>query len=69
MRAEMRPFNINLLYLDLSACGWSQNTESTLEEAVEEVAWILETTGVEVVPNKIHVTSEEQAADASDRCC
>jgi hypothetical protein len=60
-RAEKRRLNIDFLYLDLSVCKRCQNTESTLEEAIEEVARVLETTGVEVALNKTHVTSEEQA--------
>jgi len=60
-RAEKRRLDIDFLYLDLSVCERCQDTESTLEEAIEEVARVLETTGVEVALNKIHVTSEEQA--------
>ena len=59
--AEKRRLNIDFLYLDLSVCGRCQDTESTLEEAIEEVARILETTGVDVALNKIQVTSEDQA--------
>ena len=60
-RAEKRHLDIDFLYLDLSACERCQDTESSLEEAIEEIARILEATGVEVALNKIHVTSEEQA--------
>lgn len=60
-RAKKRCLDIGFLYLDLSVCERCQDTESTLEEAIEEVARVLETTGVEVALNKIHVTSEEQA--------
>ncbi len=60
-RPEKRRLNIDFLYLDLSVCGRCQDTESTLEEAIEEVARVLGTTGVDVALNKIHVTSEEQA--------
>ena len=60
-RAEKRRLDIDFLYLDLSACERCQDTESTLEEGIEEVARVLETTGVEVALNKIHVTSEKQA--------
>lgn len=60
-RAEKRRLDIEFLYLDLSVCERCQDTETTLEEAIEEVARVLETTGVEVVLNKTHVTSEEQA--------
>ncbi len=60
-RAEKRHLAIDFLYLDLSVCERCQDTESILEEAIEEVTRVLETTGVEVALNKIHVTSEEQA--------
>ena len=59
---EERRLNIDFLYLDLSVCDRCQGAESSLEEAIEEVAQILETTGVQVSLQKIHVTSEEQAA-------
>ena len=60
-QAEKRRLDIDFLYLDLSACERCKDTESTLEEAIEDVARVLETTGVEVALNKIHVTSEKQA--------
>lgn len=60
-RTEKRPLNIDFLYLDLSVCERCKDTETTLEEALEEVARVLKTTGVEVTLNKIHVRSEEQA--------
>lgn len=60
-RAQKKRLDIDFLYLDLSVCERCQATDSTLEEAIEEVARVLEATGVEVALNKIHVTSEEQA--------
>jgi len=59
--AEKRRLYIDFLYLDLSVCERCQNTEATLEEAIEEVARVLDTTGVEVTRNKFHITNEEQA--------
>jgi len=50
------------MYLDLNVCERCQDTESVLSEAIQEVSRVLETTGVEVGLNKIHVTSEEQAS-------
>ncbi len=50
------------MYLDLSVCERCRDTETTLEEGIQEITRVLESTGVEVVLNKIHVTSEEQAA-------
>ena len=49
------------MYLDLSHCTRCQGTESNLEEAIVDVAKVLELTGVEVVVNKIHIDSEEKA--------
>jgi len=60
-RVEKRYVVIDFLYLDLNVCERCQDAESTLEEAIEEVARVLEATGVGVALNKIHVTTEEQA--------
>lgn len=60
-RAEQKRLNIDFMYLDLSVCERCQGTGSSLEEAIAEVARILEATGVKVTLRKIHVTSEEQA--------
>ena len=60
-QAEKRRLNIDFLYLDLSVCERCQDTESTLEEAIEDVARVLDATGVEVALNKIQVTSEAEA--------
>ncbi len=60
-RAERIRLEIDFLYLDLSACERCQGTDSILKAALEEVAQVLETTGVEVALNNMHVTSEEQA--------
>ena len=49
------------MYLDLSVCERCQDTESSLKEAIEEVARVLEATGVEVALKKNHITNEEQA--------
>lgn len=62
-RTAKRIVNIDFMYLDLSVCTRCQGTESRLEEAVAEVANILETTGVQVSVKKIHVKSEEQARE------
>lgn len=61
-RAEQKRLDIDFMYLDLSVCERCQGTESSLEEAIAEVARVLEATGVEVMLHRIHVTSEEQAA-------
>ncbi len=51
----------DFLYLDLSVCTRCQGAESSLDEALAEVSKVLEATGVEVVVNKINVTTEELA--------
>lgn len=60
---EKRVITIDFLYLDLNVCIPCQGTDSSLDEALEEVSKVLEATGVEVVINKIHVTTEKQAAE------
>lgn len=61
-RAASSRLNIDFMYLDLAVCERCQDTESVLGEAIKEISRVLETTGVEVTLNKIHVTSEEQAS-------
>ena len=52
---------IDFMYLDLSVCERCQGTEGSLEEAISDVARVLELTGAEVVVNRIHIDSEEKA--------
>jgi hypothetical protein len=49
------------MYLDLSICTRCQGTEDSLEEAIEDVAKVLELAGAEVVVNKVHIDSKEKA--------
>lgn len=58
---EQRRIVIDFLYLDLSVCTRCQGTDDALAEALAEVSKVLEATGVEVVVNKINVTTEELA--------
>lgn len=58
---EKKRIVIDFMYLDLSVCDRCQGTEGSLEEAISDVAKVLELTGVEVVVNKIHIDSEEKA--------
>ena len=44
-RAEKSRLDIDFLYLDLSVCERCHDTESTLDEAIEEVAPVPETAG------------------------
>ena len=55
--------DIEFMYVDLSVCTRCQGTETSLEEAITEVARVLELTGIETVVHKIHVQSEEQARE------
>lgn len=56
-----KQLDIEFLYLDLSICTRCQGTEAVLQEAIAEVAGVLEATGTAVTVNNIHVQSEEQA--------
>ena len=49
------------MYLDLSICTRCQGTEDSLEEAIEDVAKVLELAGAEVIVNRIHIDSKEKA--------
>jgi len=60
---QPRQLEIEFLYLDLSVCTRCQSTESTLEEAIAEVARVLEATGMQVTVRKVHVQTEEQARE------
>ena len=59
--AEKKKIIIDFMYLDLSICTRCQGTEDSLEEAIEDVAKVLELAGTEVVVNKIHIDSKEKA--------
>ena len=52
---------IEFLYLDLSVCERCQNTDSSLDQAVEEVSTVLKSAGYEIEVYKINITSEELA--------
>lgn len=51
------------MYLDLSVCTRCQDTESVLEQALIDIARVLEATGIQVNVRKVQVKSEEQAAE------
>lgn len=52
---------IDFLYLDLNVCSRCQGTDTSLEEALSEIAQMLEAIGTEVVVNKINVVNAELA--------
>jgi len=56
-----RRITIDFLYLDLDVCERCQDTDTSLDEALAEVARVLEMTGVEVRVNKVNVINEELA--------
>jgi hypothetical protein len=59
--AKKKKIIIDFMYLDLSVCTRCQGTEDSLEEAIEDVAKVLELAGAEVVVNKVHIDSKEKA--------
>jgi hypothetical protein len=52
---------IDFLYLDLDVCDRCTGTWKNLEEALSDVSKVLEAAGVNVVLNKIHIRTEEEA--------
>ncbi|HAA89880.1 MAG: hypothetical protein XD63_0900 [Thermoanaerobacterales bacterium 50_218] len=60
---QIRCLNIDFIYLDLDFCTRCQGTETVLEEAISEVARVLEVAGVQVAVRRIHVQSGEQAQE------
>ena len=53
---------IDFLYLDLSVCTRCQGAENNLDDALEEVAKVIEATGTDVKVNKINVNTKQLAA-------
>lgn len=60
-QVDKQKVTIDFLYLDLESCEPCQGSEGNLEDALNEISTLLETTGAEVALNKIHVTSYDQA--------
>lgn len=60
-KVENKKVTIDFLYLDLESCEPCQGSEGNLEDALNVISTLLETTGAEVELNKIHVTSYDQA--------
>lgn len=61
IQSERKKIIVDFLYLDLNACTRCQDTENSLEEAIEEVSKVLQAAGSDVIVNKIHVETEELA--------
>ena len=60
---EKKKVVIDFLYLDLTVCERCQGAESSLDEALREVAKVLEATGTEVKVNKININTKELAEE------
>mgnify|MGYP001029162608 CR=1 FL=1 len=60
-KIEKNKIVIDFMYLDLSICTRCQSTEDSLDEAIDDVAKVLELAGMEVIVNKIHIDSKEKA--------
>jgi len=58
---SVETLKIDFLYLDLSVCSRCQSTESTLEISLKEIKDVLISANYEVVLNKIHIKSLEDA--------
>ena len=56
-----RKIIIDFLYLDLNICTRCQGTDEGLDEAIGDVAKVLELTGMEVVVNKVHINNKKMA--------
>lgn len=61
VESNKRCIVIDFLYLDVTVCERCKGTDKNLDESLYEVSNILKATGVEVIVNKINVTSEELA--------
>ncbi len=61
VKSQRRKIEIDFLYLDLSVCTRCQGADTSLDEAIAEASKVLKATDVDVVVNKINVTTEEQA--------
>ena len=60
---ESKKIIIDFLYLDLDICTRCQGTDEGLDEAIEDVAGVLQLTGIDVVVNKVHINSKEMAME------
>ena len=60
---EKRRIQIDFMYIDLSVCTRCQGTDTSLDEAIADVAAVLKAAGIEVAVNKIHITTEQQAQE------
>ena len=52
---------VELLFLDLSVCSRCKETESSLDDSLDNVLELLNNTGKEVQLNKIHIKTKKEA--------
>ena len=60
-KKSKRQIKIEFLYLDLDECDPCRDSETNVTDALEEIANVLRATGVEIILERIHVESLEQA--------
>lgn len=60
---KRRDLIIDFLYLDVTVCERCQDTDKSLDEAIDDVKNVLEATGINVKVNKINVLNEELARE------
>lgn len=60
-KTARKEIDIEFLYLDLNVCDQCKGSESNLEEALSDVSFVLEKTGLAVNLKKIHIESFDQA--------
>lgn len=61
IKLDRKQIVIHFLYMDLSVCTRCQGAESSLDEALKEVAQVLEATGTDVHVSKINITTAKLA--------
>jgi len=61
VKTDRKKITIDFLFLDLSVCTRCQGAESSLDEALKEVAKVLEATETDVEVNKVNVNTKELA--------
>jgi len=52
---------LDFLFLDLGVCTRCQGADNSVDEAIDEVSKVLETTGIGLEINKIHIDNMEKA--------
>jgi len=60
-QSEKRKIILDFLFLDLGVCTRCQGTDNNVDEAIAEVSKVLETTGIALEINKIHIDNIEKA--------